>query len=221
MTWESFYLICFGVGLILSIVSFAGGFMHVGLPHLHMGHTSFGHTSLGHTGLGHGHAPSTAARAASISSFNAFTLTCFLCWFGGAGYLLSSFSGLVAFIVLLLAVASGLAGAALVFGFLVKVLLPRERILTAQETEMTGVIGRVSSGIRAGGTGEILFSQGGARRSAAARSEDGAPVSSGAEVVVLRYEAGVAYVQIWDELAAGLDPAHYVTVTNLKAQTRE
>ena len=72
--------------------------------------------------------------------------------------------------------------------------------LTAEETEMTGVLARVSSPIREGGTGEIAYSQGGARRAAAARSDAGAAIARDIEVVVLRYERGVAYVRPWSEL---------------------
>ncbi len=61
----------------------------------------------------------------------------------------------------------------LIFWFLAKVLLPHDKSLTAEETEMTGVMGRVSGTIRGDGTGEILFSQNGARRSSPARSDKG------------------------------------------------
>ena len=65
---------------------------------------------------------------------------------------------------------------------------------------MDGVLASVSDTIRADGTGEILFSQIGARRSAAARSETGAPIPRGTEVVVLRYVRGVAYVSPLNDL---------------------
>jgi hypothetical protein len=102
--------------------------------------------------------------------------------------------------VLLAAVMSGLFGASLLYLTLFKVLLSKERVLTAEETRMDGVVGRISGEIRAGGTGEILFSQADARRSAAARSESGAPIPRGTEVVVLRYVHGIAYVSPLDEL---------------------
>jgi len=56
-------------------------------------------------------------------------------------------------------------------------------------------------GIRKKGTGEIVYAHGGARKSAAARSEDGRPIEKGMEVVIERYEKGIAYVRRWDELA--------------------
>jgi hypothetical protein len=65
---------------------------------------------------------------------------------------------------------------------------------------MVGVLGKVSSDIRPTGTGEIIFSQAGARRASPARSENEGPIAKGTEVVVTRYERGVAYVRPWDEL---------------------
>lgn len=185
MTWEMFYLICFGIGLGLSVLSFAGGLHH----QFHFG--------------GHGHLHSAAHRGNSTSPINGFTLTAFLCWFGAAGYLLVRYGGLVASLVFLLSAASGICGAALIFWFLVKVLLPHEKVLTAEETEMAGVIGKVSGVIRKDGTGEIIFSQNGARHSSPARSETGEPISREVEVVVMRYERGVAFVRPWEEISGG------------------
>ncbi len=66
---------------------------------------------------------------------------------------------------------------------------------------MAGVLGHVSDTIRDGdGTGEIIYSQTGARRAAAARSEDGSLIERGTEVIVIRYERGIAYVRRWDDL---------------------
>ena len=187
MTWEVFYLICFAVGLALTVLSLAGGFHH----HVHFG--------LHRLHAGHAHA--TGSRG--VSPVNGFTLTAFLCWFGGAGYLLERYGGLVTPAILAFAMLSGLAGGMLIFWFLAKVLAPHDKALTAEETEMTGVIGRVSGTIRADGTGEILFSQNGARRSSPARSDNGQPIARDIEVVVMRYERGVAYVRRWDEISGG------------------
>lgn len=183
---DSFYLICFSVGLVLSLLSVAGGFAHLHIGHFHIGHT--------------GHVPTHGAPH-SFSMFNGFTITAFFCWFGGAGYLLHRYSPFLAPLVLLLAALSGLVGAALLWAVLFKVLLPRERVLTPQDTEMTGVLAHVSDAIRdSNSTGEIIFSQTGARRASAARSDDGHAIERGAEVVVVRYERGVAYVRRWEDL---------------------
>ncbi len=186
---ETIYLICFITGLALSILSVIGGF-----GHLHLGHLRIHH-------------PRTHSGTHGLSSVNGFTITAFLAWFGGAGYLLYHFSIFSAILILLLAVISGIAGAALLWAILFKILLPRERILTAEDNEMPGVIARVSDSIRdRNSTGEIIFSQTGTRRANAARSEDGSPIPRGTEVVVLRYERGIAYVRTMqdaDELTPG------------------
>ena len=46
-----------------------------------------------------------------------------------------------------------------------------------------------------------MFSQGGTRHVAGARSEDGKAIPKGAEVVVTRYDKGIAYVKPWEDLA--------------------
>ncbi|HEY1964908.1 MAG TPA: hypothetical protein VGG59_08255 [Acidobacteriaceae bacterium] len=195
LSTEDWYLVCFGVGLALSLLTFFGGFGHLHFGHLHRSHLHLGHSHAGHT-----HAPHASGRDASISPLNGFTLMAFLCWFGGTGYLMSRFTGVLGLGIFAIAVISGIAGAAIIFWFLARVLLPSERVLTAEDTEITGVLARVSSPIREGGTGEIAYSQGGARRAAAARSDAGAPIARDVEVVVLRYERGIAYVRPWSEL---------------------
>ena len=197
MTMDTFYLICFIVGLVLSVLTVIGGFGHLHLGHLgrlHLGHHTHIHTHGGsHSG------------SDGISAVNGFTITAFLCWFGGAGYLLHHSSVFAAPLVFLLAIISGIAGAAILWTLLFKVLLPRERVLTIEDTEMTGVLAHVSDAIRdRSSVGEIIFSQTGARRAAAARSEDGTAIQRGTEVVVIRYERGIAYVRRWDDLTDGL-----------------
>jgi hypothetical protein len=192
---QDWYLVCFGVGFVLALLTFFSGFGHLQFGHVHGGHFHFGHAQAGHLRT---HAP--GGHDSSLSPINGFTLMAFLCWFGGTGYLLRRFTGVLGLSVFAIAVLTGLAGAAVIFWFLARVLLPRERVLTPEDTEITGVLARISSPIREGGTGEIAYSQGGARRAAAARSDAGAPIARDVEVVVLRYERGIAYVRPWSEL---------------------
>jgi hypothetical protein len=65
---------------------------------------------------------------------------------------------------------------------------------------MIGVLGRVTCPIREGGIGEMTFSQQGRRSATPVRSEDGAPIPKGVEVVVTRYEKGVAYVRGFEQM---------------------
>jgi len=191
MNWESLYLFCFVVGFMLSAVSFLVGAAHAHMPHLHGPHAHVGHGH--HVGGGQG------GRSAS-SFFNFATLTAFLAWFGGTGYLVTRYSSLWFLFALLIASAAGLVGAAIVFWFLVKVLMKQDRELHDSDFEMVGAIGRVTSSIRANGTGEMVFSQQGVRNCCGARSESGAPIAKGVEVAVTRYEKGIAYVRPWEEL---------------------
>ncbi len=107
-----------------------------------------------------------------------------------------------------ISVVSGVAGAALVFGFLAKVLVSHEHPLDPEDYRMVGVLGRVSSRIRAGGTGEMLFSQEGMRRSTPVRSEDGTEIPKNTEVVVTRFEKGIAYVRLWEELTGAAEDSN-------------
>jgi len=189
MTWTDIYLICFIVGFSLSVISALSGIFHLHLPGMDHGHAGHAHGGL------HGHAD-----LAHISVFNFGTMAAFLTWFGGIGYLLSKFSGLLFWMAFSLATLGGIVGGALVFLFLTRVLLAHERPLNALDYEMVGVYGQLTSAIREGGTGEISFSQEGVRRGAPARSEDGTAIQKNTDVVVTRYESGVAYVRRWDDL---------------------
>lgn len=192
----TFYLICFTLGLTLTVLSALGAFshLHLGHVHVHPGH------SAGHAPLHAGGAKGGVNRAA-VSPLNGFTLAAFLCWFGGCGYLLTRSGDFALFAVLFLALVTGLAGGAILFWFLVRVLLPHEKELTAADTDIVGVYGVVTGSIRDQGTGEIQFSQNGSRHFAPARSDAGTPLARGTEVVVMRYEQGIAYVRTWEEVA--------------------
>ena len=194
MTWEMFYLTCFLVGVTLSLLSFVGGSLH--MPHLHL-HLSHGHTATPHLGGGH----AGVGRGPEMPVFNFATITAFLAWFGGTGYILTRHSSLLVTVIVLIAIAAGLVGAAIIFWFIVKFLLTHDHALDPANYERVGVLGRISSAIRQDGTGEIIFSQEGTRQTCGARSEDGEPLARGTEVIVTRYERGIAYVRRWEEMA--------------------
>jgi hypothetical protein len=199
MTWTSIYLVCFLLGFSLSAISWLLGALHLHLPHrLHGGLHARGHAP---GGLG-GRAAHSAHLASAPSPYNFATVTAFLAWFGGAGYLLTRYGDVWPPIGLLLAIAVGGVGASLVFWFMAKVLWSPHENLDPDDYELVGLLGVVSSPIRAGGTGEILFKQGGGRRAVGARSEDGQVIEPGVEVVITRYEKGLVYVRTWAELAA-------------------
>jgi hypothetical protein len=213
VTWSDFYLICFLVGFAFSVLAILSGGLRLHIPHLPHGHAG----GMGH-GAGMGHAPAGphgpsgtpgpaagkaggAARGGQISPFNFVTFTAFLAWFGGVGYLLNRYEPLWFMAGLVLAVAGGLAGGGVVYWFLAKVLTSPDESMDPADYEMVGVWGRMSLPIREGGTGELIYSQAGTRRVCGARSEDGSGIEKGAEVVVTRYERGIAYVRRWEEMS--------------------
>jgi membrane protein implicated in regulation of membrane protease activity len=200
MNWADFYLICFAVGFLFSFLSFLMGGIHWHLPFdIHAGP----HVHIGTNGI-HG-AGAHGGSHGEVSPFNPATLAAFLAWFGGTGYLLQRFSTLTFVLGLTLAMIAGTVGAGIIFLFLTKVLISKDEELDPADFEMVGVLGRISSPIRQGGTGEMTYSQAGTRRSCGARSEDGTAMVQGEEVVVTRYEKGIAYVRRWEELTADED----------------
>lgn len=219
MTWSDFYLICFAVGFCFSFFSFVFGghrFGRLHLPHFH-GHAG-GHLPTAHGPVAHAPAGTqTAAQGAGsanqaapgsgLSPFNPPVIAAFLAWFGGTGYLLTRFSAVWVGLGLLVAVAAGLIGGGIIFLFLGRVLMSGEEYLDPADFEMVGVLGKLSVPIRESGTGELIYSQMGTRRVCGARSEDGSAMAKGAEVVVTKYERGIAYVQLWSELSGEDEPA--------------
>lgn len=218
MTWSDFYLICFAVGFCFSFLSFVLGSLRLGHFHLPHFHAHWGahlpSAQIPHVPVASGHVPvaghgTAAADAAGahgqhsghVSPFNFVTLTAFLAWFGGTGYLLTRFSGLWVGLGLFVSIMVGMAGAGVVFLFLSKVLISHEEYMDPADYEMVGVLGRICSPVRQSGTGELLYSQVGTRRVCGARSEDGSAIAKGTEVVVTRYEKGIAYVRLWSEMS--------------------
>ena len=230
MTWSDFYLICFAIGFCFSFFSFVFGGARTGrlhLPHFHGhgmphvgGHVGAGHGVAGHVPSAGGHGPTgahgttTDSSAASqapdnsqqihgsgVSPFNPPTLAAFLAWFGGTGYLLTRFSTVWVGLGLGFSVVAGLVGGGIIFLFLSRVLISDEENMDPADYEMVGVLGRLAVPIREGGTGEMVYSQVGTRRVCGARSEDGSAMDKGTEVVVTRYDKGIAYVRLWSEMS--------------------
>ncbi len=191
MSWSDFYLVCFIVGFGLSALAFVAGSVHLHLPHLHLHHGIHVPVKGGMVRGG--------VRGSELPWFNFGTIAAFLAWFGGIGYLLQHYYAVWYVVTLGVATLSGIGAAAMVFWFLAKVLMARETELDSADYDMTGVLGKLSIGIRAGGTGELIYTQQGTRRVSGARSEDGQPIARGQEVMVTRYEKGIAYVRVWED----------------------
>jgi membrane protein implicated in regulation of membrane protease activity len=196
MSWSEFYLVCFIVAFALMVLSFVMGAAHFHLPfHIHLpffdGHGLGGDS--GGAGDGGTHSGS------EISWLNASTVLAFLAWFGGTGYLLTRHSHLVALASLGISTLSGLFAGWVVLKFMVKLMKSSDGPLKNEDYRVEGSVGTLSMPIHENGTGEIIFSLAGTRRCAGARSSDGKTVEKGAEVVIERYEKGIAYVKKWEE----------------------
>ncbi len=180
---ETILLGVFLFGLIFTVLSFLLGFAEVELPT-----PDFLDVDLG-------------AGQAALSPWNVSTILAFLTWFGGIGYLLAvqtSFAGVVVFA---LSVLGGLCGAAVVFLAIVHLLFPGQTApMRAEDYRLEGTLARVTIPMGGARTGEVVYSKRGTTRSEGARSADGSPLPRDTEVVVLRYEKGIAYVEPLDKL---------------------
>jgi len=206
MSWSDFYLFCFLFGTMFSVLSFLAGAVHLPIPaklhphfHLHLPHFhGSGHGAA--NGVSHGGIRGAGRGGGThISWFNASTVLAFLAWFGGTGYMLTRYSHAHTFFVVAIATLAGLAAGWVVLRFLIKLVGPSGEPLREEDRRIIGAIATVSMTIRENGTGEIIFPLGGGRRCSGARGEDGQAIEKGAEVVIERYEKGIAYVKRWDD----------------------
>jgi hypothetical protein len=221
MEWLStLFLGAFLFGLLFTVASMLIGLGHFGLDHhgFHLGGHEVGHLDgghdVGHVGghFGGGHDASHVGGAhhagtvgdggehatAGISPWNLTSLTAFIAWFGGAGYLALTGWHLAAWISLLLAGLAGLVGWGIIYAVLVR-LVKAEHRMDPADYRLEGTVARVTRQILADKIGEIQFTKGGGRRSEGARSLDGSAIARDSEVVVVRYERGIAYVQPWQQ----------------------
>lgn len=204
---EPLFLVCFLVGLCMTVLSLVLGLGHLGGPHLggpHLGHGASGH-AIGHDGGAHGHAVTDAATMSS-GFLNFTTVMTFVTWFGGVGYLVSHYTVLGGAASLIVAIVSGLGGGSIVALFITRVLERGQTEVFAADYRMPGTAANVTSTIYPGYAGEITYALAGSTQTAAARSVTGEAIARGTEVVVLKYERGVAYVDTWQHaLGEGSD----------------
>lgn len=190
MTLFTLFMICFLVGVGVSAVSLlASG--------LHFHHHGF-HVVRFHGGHGGGHSLLKSGSDFVSQLFNFAAITIFLTCFGGVGLLLGA-AKLAAAATVVIAVAAGFTGAAAITR-IVRALRLRERPL--EPITLIGTLGTVTIPIREGGTGEVVYTIDGKRRCSGARSDDSKAISRGSEVVITRYDKGIAYVCEFDRMMA-------------------
>lgn len=208
MTWSDFYLLCFLVGFSLSVLSLLAGMVRIHLPfHLHLPFHGAHHVG-GFTAGAHAHGVSlkagslkagSAKSGGHLSWLDASTILAFLAWFGGVGYILTRHSHFVALAILGFALLAGLFAGFVVFKSMARMVRSTSGEMLDWDYRVEGTVGTVSMAIRENGTGEVIFEQNGARKSTGARSEDGTSLPTGTEVVIARYDDGIAYVKRWEE----------------------
>lgn len=209
-TLDAVLIGCFLFGIIFTIASLLLGFADIGLHDLGFhgagGHDlgMHGHAAANGHGAAHGHPGAHGHGADHESPFayiNISTILAFITWFGGVGYLVRNGAGWMAPLSLAVGVLGGLVGSFAIGYLVVNVLVKDERVLDPHDYEVVGSIAHVTSTIRAGGYGEIVYEKGGTRQVSAARAaEPQLAIARGTEVIVLRVERGVAYVEPWDNL---------------------
>lgn len=168
-------------------VNVGGHHVHVNLP---------GHHDIDiHVG-GHDHDLEHGGSHDGPGILNMPTIMAFITWFGGIGYILRQSLSLNGYLAGFLAITSGVVGGAIMFVLLARVLWPMmSKPLENQDYRLPGTPARVVSPIREGGVGEIIYTKDGYRFTAGARSMDESAIAKGAEVVIIKYERGLAYVQ--------------------------
>ena len=189
MNSSEIYLICFGIGSLWTIASFFLGGAHGAHGHAHAG----GHVHHG------GHGGSSGFGQWLGLLFTPSGLGVFLAWFGGIGYILTRHSSFGRWLDLAIAILVGTFGAFLI-GVFLRWLQSHEQPLEATDTDLIGMLGRLSCAIRPNGVGEMIFVRDGSRRAVPARSEDGSEIPREEEVVITRYEKGIAFVRTWAAL---------------------
>jgi len=194
--FANLFLACFIIGFILTAATFLfgmdnhGGDVSVG----HGGDFSGADVSAGDLSGPDG-GDATGGHHAGLPLLNFNSMALFLTWFGAVGYVLNSEARVGPLVSLLGAVISGFLGAVLILMFVNKFLMKGDTTMRAVDYYLPGTLAKVTSSIRQGGAGEIVYVQGGTRKTAGARSDEDAPHPFGQEVVIVRYEKGLAYVR--------------------------
>jgi membrane protein implicated in regulation of membrane protease activity len=135
---------------------------------------------------------------------NASSVIGALTWFGAAGYVLTRLGDWAIPAIILVALIAGAAGWYIIARFL-GFLLKGEVVMNDEDYRLEGTVGKITVGIPTGGTGEVVFSKAGTRRSEAARGVNGEAIPRGSEVVITSYAHGFATVQPWNEFLAEHD----------------
>lgn len=170
-------------GLLFTVASLLLGFADIGAEH-----------QLEHA-ADHG-----SEHGAFHGLVNISAILAFITWTGGVGYLAKNGLGIWGWLAVLIGIAGGLVGAAIIAVFFAKVLRAGDQVMDPADWDQHGLLAHVTSTIRPGGVGEIGYEANGLRQTAPAKSIGEREIARGTEVIMMRTERGVVEVQPFQEL---------------------
>jgi membrane protein implicated in regulation of membrane protease activity len=179
------YLVCFGVGLLFTIISATLGhlFGHGGDAHADIGTGGHAEAGFEHTGM------------PGLAPFSPTTIASFITAFGGFGMIFSKIEATRnAWVSAPLSGVCGLAIAAGVFWLFNTLFSKTQSSSESRVGTLVGLNATVITPIPQHGVGEIAYVQGGSRYTAPARSESGAGVAGGQTVRIHRIVGTQFYV---------------------------
>jgi amino acid transporter len=177
------YFICFGVGLVFTIISAIASDIFGGGDHGDVGTGGHAEAGFEHTGL------------PGVSPFSPTIMAAFATAFGGFGMVLSKIEATRSPLISApLSLLGGLALAAGVFLMFNKLFSITQSSSESRVATLVGVNATIITPIPQHGVGEIAYVQGGTRYTAPARSESGAAVGNGQTVKINRIVGTQFYV---------------------------
>ena len=178
------YVICFGVGLIFTVISAVAGHAFGGGDHdADVGTGGHAEAGFDHTGM------------PGMSFFSPTVIASFITGFGAFGMIFSKISATSnGWISAPLAMLCGVGVAGGVFLMFNKLFSKTQSSSESRVGTLVGVMATVLTPIPQSGMGEIAYVQGGSRYTAPARSETGAAVPAGGTVKINRIVGTQFYV---------------------------
>jgi membrane protein implicated in regulation of membrane protease activity len=179
------YAICFGVGIIFTLVSAIGG-------HIFGGHGDAAHWDVDQ---GHAEAGFGAQDMPGFSPISPTTLASFLAAFGGFGMVFTRIESTRSpWVSVPLAAIAGVAIAGTVFWLFSTIFKHTQSSSEGRVSELIGQTATVITPVAPGAVGEIAYVQGGSRYSAPARTEQPTAIPSGTPVKITRIVGTQFYV---------------------------
>ena len=180
MDLSSVYLICFGVGLLFTLVTAA--FAH----DFQGGHEA--PSAHAEAGINSGNMPGFAALSPT-------TIASFVTAFGGFGMILQGLDATRSpWMSAPLAAIGGFIVAAVVLFVFRAIFRATQSSSESHVAQLLGVSGTILTPIPEGGVGEIAYVHGGSRYTAPARTDDGRPIAAGTTVYIVRLAGSQFYV---------------------------